>query len=304
MSTTTPPVIGFIGLGFMGHGMAKNIVTKGYQLHVMGHRNRTPVESLKSLGATEVANQADLAATCDIIFICVTGSPQVEALMRGPAGVFANGRPGLIVIDCSTSNPVSTQALAAEGASKGITFLDAPLGGTPVEAEAGQLLAMVGADGSTFAKVEPVIACWAGRIMHLGQVSVGHTTKLINNFVAMGYGALYAEALAIGRKAGLTPEKLHQVIGSGRMRCGFYDTFMGWTIDGNENSHKFTITNAHKDMRYLASLANEIGALSPLQSLVKNSYAAMDAAGQGERFVPMLADFVAHQNGLKGAHEQ
>jgi 3-hydroxyisobutyrate dehydrogenase-like beta-hydroxyacid dehydrogenase len=122
--------------------------------------------------------------------------------------------------------------------------------------------------------------------------------------VAMGYGALYAEALAIGRKAGLTPEKFHQVIGSGRMRCGFYDTFMGWTIDGNENAHKFTITNAHKDMRYLASLANEIGALSPLQSLVKNNYAAMDASGQGQRFVPMLADFVANQNGLKGAHEK
>lgn len=304
MSNPNPPVIGFIGLGFMGHGMAKNIVSKGYPLQVMAHRNRAPVDSLKSLGATEVASPADLAAACDIIFICVTGSPQVEALMRGPDGVFAHGKPGLIVVDCSTSNPVSTQALAAEAAGKGITFMDAPLGGTPIEAEAGKLLAMVGADDSTFAKVEPVIACWAGKIIHLGPVSVGHTTKLINNFVAMGYGALYAEALAIGRKAGLTPEKFHQVIGSGRMRCGFYDTFMGWTIEGNENAHKFTITNAHKDMRYLASLANEIGALSPLQALVKNSYASMDAAGQGQRFVPMLADFVANQNGLKGAHEK
>lgn len=298
------PVIGFIGLGFMGHGMAKNIVTKGHPLVVLGHRNREPIENLKSLGATEAASTAELAAACDIVFVCVTGSPQVEALMRGPQGVFANGKRGLIVVDCSTSNPVSTQTLAGEAAAAGMTFMDAPLGGTPVEAEAGKLLAMVGADDATFAQVEPVIACWAGKIVHLGPVSVGHTTKLINNFVAMGYGALYSEALAIGRKAGLTPEKFHQVIGSGRMRCGFYDTFMGWTIDGNENAHKFTITNAHKDMRYLASLANEIGALSPLQSLVKNNYAAMDAAGQGQRFVPMLADFVANQNGLKGAHEK
>ncbi len=175
MSTDTP-VIGFIGLGFMGHGMAKNIVTKGYPLRVMGHRNRAPVESLKSMGAAEVANHAELAATCDIIFICVTGSPQVETLMRGSSGVFAHGRTGLIVVDCSTSNPVSTQTLAAEGANKGITFMDAPLGGTPVEAEAGQLLAMVGADDSTFTKVQPVIACWANKIMHLGAVSVGHTT--------------------------------------------------------------------------------------------------------------------------------
>jgi 3-hydroxyisobutyrate dehydrogenase-like beta-hydroxyacid dehydrogenase len=92
------------------------------------------------------------------------------------------------------------------------------------------------------------------------------------------------------------------VIGSSRMRNGFYDTFMKWTMEGDQNAHRFTISNAHKDMRYLSSLANEIGALHPIQSLVKNSFAGMEAAGQSQRYVPMLADFVATQNGLPPSH--
>lgn len=290
--------IGFVGTGLMGHGMAKNLVTKGYPLVIMGHRNREPVERLLALGATEAKTPRELAAQCDIVHLCVTASPQVEAVMNGPDGIFASGRKGLIVIDCSTSNPVSTLALADAAKAHGMSFIDAPLGRTPVEAEAGMLDAMVGADPDIFAQVKPVLDCWAGNVVHLGPVGLGHKMKLINNFVAMGYAALFSEALGIARKAGLSKEQFHTVIGSGRMRSPFYDTFMKWTMDGDENAHRFTISNAHKDMRYLSSLANEIGALHPIQSMVKNSFAAMEAAGQAQRYVPMLADFVATQNGL------
>jgi len=297
----TKPVIGFIGVGLMGVGMAKNIVTKGYPLVIMGHRNREPVERLKQLGATEAHTPRELAAQCDIVHLCVTGSPQVEA---GPDGIFASGRTGLIVIDCSTSNPVSTLALADAAKAHGMTFIDAPLGRTPIEAEAGMLDAMVGADPDIFAQVKPVLDCWAGNVVHLGPVGLGHKMKLINNFIAMGYAALFSEALGIARKAGLSKEQFHTVIGSGRMRSGFYDTFMKWTMEGDESAHRFTISNAHKDMRYLSSLANEIGALHPIQSMVKNSFAGMEAAGQAQRYVPMLADFVAELNGLEPSHKQ
>jgi 3-hydroxyisobutyrate dehydrogenase-like beta-hydroxyacid dehydrogenase len=292
------PVIGFIGVGLMGAGMAKNIVTKGYPLVIMGHRNREPVERLKQLGATEAKTPRELAAQCDIVHLCVTGSPQVEAVMNGPDGIFASGRKGLIVIDCSTSNPVSTLSLAEDARAHGMSFIDAPLSRTPIEAEAGTLDTMVGADTDTFALVKPVLDCWAGNVVHLGAVGLGHKMKLVNNFIAMGYAALFSEALGIARKAGLSKEQFHAVISSGRMRSAFYDTFMKWTMEGDENAHRFTISNAHKDMRYLCSLANEIGALHPIQSMVKNSFAAMEAAGQAQRYVPMLADFVATQNGL------
>jgi 3-hydroxyisobutyrate dehydrogenase-like beta-hydroxyacid dehydrogenase len=295
------PTVGFIGVGLMGHGMAKNIVAKGYPLVVMGHRNREPVEHLKSLGAREATTARELAAQCGIVHLCVTGSPQVEALLRGSDGIIASGRRGLVVIDCSTSNPVSTLALGQEMEAAGMTLVDAPLSRTPVEAEAGTLDTMVGCDQDTFAAIEPVLRCWAGNVVHLGPLGLGHKMKLVNNFVAMGYAALFSEALAIARKAGLTVEQFHAVIGSGRMRSGFYDTFIQWSLLGNENAHRFTISNAHKDMRYLASMANEIGAVNNLQALVKNGFAAMDAAGQGPRYVPMLADFVAQANGLPPA---
>ena len=294
----TKPVIGFIGVGLMGAGMAKNILTKGYPLVIMGHTNREPVERLKKLGATEATSPKELASKVDIVHLCVTGSPQVEAIMNGPDGIFASGKKGLIVIDCSTSNPVSTMALAESAQAHGMTLIDAPLGRTPAEAEAGTLDTMVGADQATFDKVKPILDCWAGNVVHLGPVGLGHKMKLINNFIAMGYAALYSEAIGIARKAGLSKEQFHAVVGSSRMRNGFYDTFMKWTMEGDENAHRFTISNAHKDMRYLSSLANEVGALHPIQAMVKNSFAGMEAAGQAQRYVPMLADFVAIQNGL------
>lgn len=141
---TNKPVIGFIGLGFMGHGMAKNIRAKGFDLWVRGRSNRAPVESLLAMGAKESASPRQMAEVCDIIHICLSNSPQIEATMRGPDGILAGARKGLIVIDASTANPASTEALAAELAVVGGHFVDAPLGGTPMQAEAGQLSAMVG----------------------------------------------------------------------------------------------------------------------------------------------------------------
>jgi 3-hydroxyisobutyrate dehydrogenase-like beta-hydroxyacid dehydrogenase len=300
----TQATIGFIGVGLMGQGMAKNLLIKGHPLVVMGHRNRAPVERLVALGATEAHTPRELAAQCDIVHLCVTGSPQVEANLRGAQGVLASGKRGLIVIDCSTSNPVSTLALGAELQAAGMTLVDAPLSRTPKEAEAGTLDTMVGCDEATFNTIEPVLRCWAGNVVHLGPLGLGHKMKLINNFVAMGYAALYAEALAIARKAGLSVAQFHSVIGAGRMRSPFYDTFMKWSLEGDENAHQFSISNAHKDMRYMASMANDIGAVNAMQAAVKNSFAAMEAAGNGARYVPMLADFVAAANGLPPASSE
>ena len=294
------PVIGFIGVGLMGHGMAKNIVEKGYPLVVMAHRDRVPVDDLIARGASEVGSPKAMAECCDIIHLCVSGSPQVESIIRGRDGILESGRRGLIVVDCSTSDPVSTLQLADALSARGMAFADAPLSRTPKEAEAGTLDTMVGASPETFEAILPVLECWAGVIVHLGPVGLGHKMKLINNFIAMGYAVLYAEALALARKSGLTPEQVDSVIAPGRLSNGFYETFMKWILERDDTAHRFTIANAHKDMRYLANMANDAAAVNPMQSVVKNSLAAMEAAGDGEKFVPMLADFMAAMNGLEG----
>lgn len=294
----TKPTIGFIGVGFMGHGMAKNIVEAGYPLVTMAHRKRDAVDDLIQRGATEAKSPKQIAEQSDIIHLCVTGSPQVEANIRGENGLLAGLRPGAIIIDCSTSDPVSTLTLKAEIEAAGGHFADAPLARTPKEAWEGTLDTMVGASPEVFEKIKPVLDTWAGVVVHLGEVGLGHKMKLLNNFLAMGYGALYAEALAIARLSGLTPEQFDSVIRPGRLSNGFYQTFMKWTLEGDENAHKFAISNGHKDMRYLTNLCTAVGAVNPVQSAVKNSYAAMEAAGEGERYVPMLADFIARQNGI------
>ncbi|MBA3520166.1 MAG: NAD(P)-dependent oxidoreductase [Rhizobiales bacterium] len=291
-------LVGFIGVGLMGHGMAKNILEKGFDLLVMAHRNRAPVDDLLARGAREAASPREIAAAADFIVLCVTGSPQVEALVRGADGILAGARPGLIVIDSSTSDPVSTAALAQELAGVGAALVDAPLSRTPKEAEAGTLDCMVGGDHAAFEAALPVIQCFAAKIVHVGPPGAGHTMKLLNNFVSIGYAALYSEALALGAKSGIMPAAFHAVIGGGRMSCGFYDTFMKYVVERDRDAHKFTIANAHKDMRYLANLANSAGVASLLGSTVKGYLSTAEATGKGGDYLPMLSDHVAALNGV------
>jgi 3-hydroxyisobutyrate dehydrogenase-like beta-hydroxyacid dehydrogenase len=296
--------IGFIGVGLMGHGMAKNIVEKGYPLTIMGNRNRAPVDDLVKRGAREVKTPAEVARNSDILFLCVTDSKTIEALVRGANGIREGAHKGLVIVDTSTADPTSTETLHQEMKSLGVTFCDAPLGGTPAQAEEGKLLAMVGADKETFARIAPAIACWAAKIDHLGPVGIGHKMKLINNFIAQGYGALYAEALALGRKCGVTPDIIYKVMNGGRMDCGYFQTFLGYAVHGNRESHKFSISNALKDLRYVENMAQASHTVNTLGNAVKNTYAAAVAQGRGEDYVPLVVDVIAANNGLSPYHKK
>ena len=299
----TDKIIGFIGVGFMGHGMAKNIVEKGWPLVIMGHRNRTPVDDLVGRGATEVKSPKAMAEQADIIHICVSTSRQVESLVRGPEGIIASGKKGLIVIDCSTSDPVSTDTLSQELQAAGMSLVDAPLGRTPKEAEEGTLDTMVGCSPEMMETIRPVLDCWAGNIVHLGPVGMGHKMKLVNNFIAIGYGALYSEALVVAKRAGISPQQFHSVIGTGRMRNGFYDTFMKYVLERDRNAHIFSLFNANKDMGYMANMATSVGAANFIGSAVKNYCTTAESMGKGDDYLPMLSDHVAALNGISLVEE-
>ncbi len=290
--------IGFIGVGLMGHGMAKNIVEKGYALTVMGHRNRTPVEDLLTRGAKEAKSPKALAETSSIVFLCVTGSRQVEAVVRGPEGLAAGLKAGSIIVDCSTSDPTSTMALAAELATQGIILVDAPLSRTPKEAWEGKLDTMVGCTDEVFSRLKPVLETWAGRVIHIGGTGDGHRMKLLNNFVSMGYAALYSEALSLAQKVGITPQRFDSVVRGGRMDCGFYQTFMTYVLERDRDAHKFTLQNGLKDMTYLESMANDAGIANPMGNAVKNAFAVPVHTGHAQDYIPMLSDHVAARNGI------
>ncbi len=296
--TQTSEKIGFVGIGLMGQGMAKNIVEKGYPLTVIAHRNRKPVEDLVSRGAVEAASMTDLAQGSTMIFLCLTGSPEVaDAVAAMKPGL----KSGTVIVDCSTSDPTVTVRLAAELAEIGVHLVDAPLSRTPKEAWEGTLDCMVGAAPDLFDRVRPVIATWAAKIVHIGDLGDGHKMKLLNNFLSLGYAALYSEALALSRKVGIPVVDFDKVIRGGRMDCGFYQTFMGYALEGNREAHKFSLSNAYKDMRYVESMANAATVVTPMASAVKNSFAlAMANGGDGATdYVPHLSDFIARANGVK-----
>ena len=253
--TESSETIGFVGVGLMGHGMAKNILAKGFSLVVIGHRNRNPVEDLVQNGAKEAENLAELAQQTSVIFTCLPGSPQVESAVEQMSEGLQSGT---VIVECSTADPTSTMAIADTLSEQGVEIADAPLGGTPTQANAGELAAMVGAKDNIFQRVEPIIKTWASSVVHIGGVGDGHRMKLLNNFLSMGYAALYSEALALSEKVGISIEKFDSVIHGSRMDCGFYQTYMDHVKNGNLESHKFTLTNALKDMKYLESMADSV----------------------------------------------
>jgi 3-hydroxyisobutyrate dehydrogenase-like beta-hydroxyacid dehydrogenase len=294
----TAETIGFIGVGLMGHGIAKNLLAAGYPVYVLAHRNRAPVEDLLSKGAKEVKTLADMARDTTVIHICAPGSPEVEAVV---AELLSDLRPDTVIIDCSTSDPNSTTRLAAGLAEHGCHMADAPLGGTPVQAESGELSTMIGATEDIYARITPVVETWARSIVHMGDNGAGHKMKLLNNFLSLGYAAMYSEALALAEKVGITTAQFDSVIRGSRMDCGFYQTFMGYAVEGNREAHKFTLKNALKDTSYLANMADGVNLANPIGGAVKNSFAlAFAAGGDGpEDYVPHLVDYVMAQNGVK-----
>ena len=135
---------------------------------------------------------------------------------------------------------------------------------------------MVGANDAVFARIRPVVDTWAGKVVHIGGVGDGHRMKLLNNFLSLGYAAIYAEALTISKKVGIPIEVFDSVIRGGRMDCGFYQTFMGYALEGNREAHRFTIRNAYKDLKYLESMANDATVQTPADQRREEQLRARD----------------------------
>ena len=290
--------LGFIGAsGLMGHGMAKNLLAKGHALQLSVHRNRERVADLLAAGAVEAASHAAMADHCDWVFLCVTGSPQVESAVLAEQGLLAGARPGLVIVDCSTSEPDSTARLRERCAAAGVTFVDAPLTRTPVEAEAGKLNVMVGADDADFARLEPLLRCFAENVFHVGGPGAGHIVKLLNNFIAQAICTATAEAFAVGQRSGIALKGLVDVVSAGGANSGIFQA-MAKTLSGDMAGLKFELDNARKDIRYYTHVAEALAIPSLMGEAVHQSLTLASALGHGKKYVPSL---VEAQEQLTGA---
>ena len=291
--------IGFIGAsGLMGHGMARNLRAKGYPLSLTVHRNRGRVADLLAAGATLAATPAALAHASDIVFLCVTGSPEVEGAVAGPEGLLAGAARGLMIVDTSTAEPESTTRLRALCEAQGVHYVDAPLARTPVEAEAGRLNVMVGATDAQFAQLEPVLRAFAENVFHVGQPGAGHVIKLLNNFIAQAQCTAVAEAFAVGQKAGVDLKLLIALISAGGVNSGLIQ-LMARTLDGDLTGLKFELNNARKDIRYYTHLAEGLGVPTVVGEGVHQSLALACSMGYGEKYVPSLVEAQEKITGAK-----
>ncbi|MCW5300258.1 NAD(P)-dependent oxidoreductase [Herbaspirillum lusitanum] len=288
--------IGFIGVGMMGQGMAHNLVIKGFNVTVMGNRNRKPVEELVAEGAREASSLQDLVTNVDAIILCVTGSPQVEDLIFRAGGILENCRSGQILIDCSTSEPMSSARIAGQLATKGVSFVDAPLARTPVEAMQGRLNTMVGADDATFAKVKPILEAFCENIFHIGGTTSAQKLKLLNNFVAIGTATLATEALAMCDAVGVDQRKFFDVISKGGANSGIFQMIAGGILEGRSDGMKFSIANAGKDLSYYNNMTAAFANPSMIGPHVAATLQQSAKEGYGEQMLGAMVQ--AHKDRL------
>ncbi len=291
--------VGLIGVGLMGHGIGKNIVTKGFELTVVAHRNRAPVESLIALGATEAATPAELAKTCDLIILCVTGSPQVEDALYGETGIMKSAKPGLMIAVCSTAEPASTLRIASDLATKGVHFCDTPMTRTPKGAEAGKLGLMVAGDTAVLEKIRPVLDCFADTIVYSGAVGAAHQLKLINNFLSISNAAIAAEAITVAAKAGVSMQALHDIVTSGGANSVMFERLIKVPLHDDDTAAKFAIKNARKDLRYYTNMTEQLPVASFLAEQVHQLLVLAENQGYGERYISRLIDAMMALNGVK-----
>lgn len=292
--------VGFIGVGMMGHGMAKNLVEKGFPTTVMGHRNRQPVEDLVKRGAKEANDLRALCEASDVVVLCVTGSPQVEETIYREGGILASGHDGMVVIDTSTSQPSSTLRIAGDCKVKGIRFVDAPLTRTPVDAAAGRLNSMVGADPATFEEIRPVIAAYSENIFHAGDVGAGHKIKLLNNFGVIAQLNVIAEMMTACVKLGIDPKMFVELFSLGAAASQMFKNVAGKAVNGDFTGHQFALTNAAKDMRYYSQMAADAGITGNAAAVTTQSLIAAANLGFNtpEHFTASLIKAQAILNGV------
>jgi 3-hydroxyisobutyrate dehydrogenase-like beta-hydroxyacid dehydrogenase len=281
--------VGFIGLGNVGHPMAANILEAGYNLTIYDLRRETG-QNLEAVGATWAVNPKAVAAQSDVVFSCLPGPREVEAVVLGEEGVFAGLNRGSAFIDLSTNSPTTIRGLAEIGASRGFRVLDAPISGGVWKAREGTLTLFVGGAKEDFEQFQPLLRIIGENVAYMGAVGCGNVTKLVNNLMMYINLMGACEGMAIGVKAGIDPQALLDMIktSTGDSMILF---FMGLYLKGEE---MYSATDlAVKDMHLGVELGKEIGVPLELSPLVEASITRFRDAGDGQDdFVEVIRAFM------------
>ncbi|MHB8892471.1 MAG: NAD(P)-dependent oxidoreductase [Candidatus Limnocylindrales bacterium] len=290
--------IGFTGLGTMGAAMAANLRRAGFEVTAW---NRTPgrAAALLALGATEAETPADVARASDVVVVCVSDTPDVEAVLFGADGIASGLTAGSLVIDCSTISPGATAAFAARLADAGIAFVDAPVSGGSEGAKLGTLTIFVGGEEAATERARPVLAAMGKTITRFGPAGSGQAVKAVNQVVIAGIYLGVAEGMILAMKAGLEPETVATALGGGVAKSWILENRSGKMI-ANEYPLGFRTSLHLKDLVIALELARSVGAVLPVSSLAAQLESGLVARGYGDEDMSNLARAIRSLSGLEG----
>jgi 3-hydroxyisobutyrate dehydrogenase-like beta-hydroxyacid dehydrogenase len=280
--------VGLVGVGLMGHGIARNVLKHGHSLTVLEHPGNQPLDELLAAGATTAKQASELARRSDIVILCVTGTPEVEAVLTGDDGVLQGLQPGSVVIDCSTAVPASTNRMAERVQAQGAHFIDAPMTRTAQHAREGRLNLLVGGDATVLERVMPVLRSFAENITHAGPIGAGHRLKLLHNFVSLGSIALLAEAAACAERGGIEPALFVDVLAAGGGAGVALERLKPFIVDRDPSGLQFFMANALKDLNYYVQMADDTRAVHRIGDAVSGTYDAAVQQGGPRTMVPEL----------------
>ena len=271
--------IGYIGLGIMGSGMARNLLAKGFDLTVW---NRTPekMTPLVEAGATAAASPADLAERSDVVLVCVSDTADVEDVVLGEDGIIHGLRPGSVVVDHSTISPKATVALAEAVREHGGSWLDAPVSGGSEGAARGTLAVMIGGDADVVARVRPILEAYGTSINHVGPTGSGQQTKLVNQILVVINGYAVSEALIFAKAAGLDLARVVEAVAGGAAGSWMLSN-RGPQMIERDWRPGFTIDLQQKDLRLALEAADELGVPVVGTGYVFQLYRTLQANGLG-----------------------
>lgn len=272
--------VGFIGLGIMGAPMARNAMRAGFPLTVC-NRTAFRAEPLRQEGAAVAASPAEVAASSDVCFSCVSDTPDVlEVVLDAKRGVLAGARQGLIAVDCSTVAPAAARQCHEALARKGAGFLDAPVSGGDVGARSGTLSIMVGGTKADFDRALPVLRTMAKTITYCGGPGAGYLVKLCNQVLGALHLVAAAEAIALARGAGVDPEAMLQAVSSGAA-ASWMLTNLAPKMLRKDDKPGFMVDYQLKDLRLAHDAAHELGIALPGAALAETLFRAASAQGHG-----------------------
>ena len=287
--------VGFIGLGIMGKPMAKNLMEAGYDL-VVHNRSPEKAEELAGEGATAAGSPREVAEGCDVVITMLPDSPQVEEVLSGEGGVFEGVREGALIVDMSTISPVVTESLAKGAKEKGASLLDAPVSGGDVGAIEGTLSIMVGGEEADFERAKPLFDVMGKTVTHVGPTGAGQVTKAANQIVVALTIEAVSEALVLGSKGGVSPEKILDVLGGGlagnKVMEVKREKFLSHTFDPGFRSELH-----HKDLGIALAAGREYGVALPVTAIVDQMLLTMRRKGWGGEDHSALLRIIEDQSG-------